>query len=109
MKKNTFKPLKPLKYLKYFQTFENKNAKLQILNVVHAKIKNIHNSKFANTELFVIPKICMPIANQKVKVAKTTYKHLVNVTLAENSPTNENVNIDIFIGSDFYWIFLTEM
>ena len=27
---------------------------------------------------------------------------MANLTLAENSPTNENLNIDIFIGSDFY-------
>ena len=53
--------------------------------------------------------MCSPIANQKVKVAKTTYKHLVNLILAENSPTNENLSIDIIIGSDFYWKFLTEM
>ena len=30
---------------------------------------------------------------------------MANLTLAENSPTNENLNIDILIGSDFYWIF----
>ena len=45
------------------------------------------------------------MANQKVKVAKNTYKDLVNLTLAENSPTNEKLNIDILIGSDFYWEF----
>ena len=38
-------------------------------------------------------------------MAKTTYKHLVNLTLAENSSMNENLNIDILIGSDFYWRF----
>ena len=48
------------------------------------------------------------MANQKVKVAKTTYKHLVNLTLAENSPTNEKLNIDILIGSDFYGKFFKE-
>ena len=56
-------------------------------------------------EIFVVPKVCSPIANQKVKVAKTTYKHLVNLTLAENSPLNEDLNIDILIGSDFCWKF----
>ena len=40
-----------------------------------------------------------------IKVAKTTYKYLVNLTLAENSPTNENLNIDILINNDFYWKF----
>ena len=28
-----------------------------------------------------------------------------NFTLTENSPTNEKLNIDILIGSDFYWKF----
>ena len=56
-------------------------------------------------ELFVVLKIFSPIANQKVKTAKTTYKHLVNLTLAENSLTNEKLNVKILIGSDFYWKF----
>ena len=73
--------------------------------VVLAKIKSVHNSKFVNIEFFVFPKICSLIANQKVKVPKTTYKHLVNLTLAENFPMNENLNIDTLIGSDIYWNF----
>ena len=47
----------------------------------------------------------LSIANQMIKVAKTTYKYLVNLTLAENSPTNENLNIEILINNDFYWKF----
>ena len=53
--------------------------------------------KFLSIELFVVPKICLKISNQKVKVAKTTYKHLVNLTLAENSSMNEKLNINLLI------------
>ena len=60
-------------------------------------------------ELFIVPKICLLIANQKVEVAKTTYKHLVNLRLAENSPTNENLNIDMLIVVTFTGSFLTKM
>ena len=77
------------------QTFEDKNVEPRILNVVQAKIKSVHNCKFVNLELFVVPKICSPTANQMAKVAKTTYEHLANLTLTENSPTNENLNINI--------------
>ena len=66
--------------------------------------------KFLSIELFVVPKICLQIANQKVKVAKTTYKHLVNLTLAENSPMNEKLNIKLLIGIvTFTGKFSTEM
>ena len=71
---------------RFIRNFEDKNAEPRILNVVQAKIKSVHNRKFVNIELFVVPKICLPIANQKVKVAKTTYKHLVNLTLTERKP-----------------------
>ena len=56
---------------------------------------------------YVFPKILFfqKYVFQKVKVPKTTYKHLVNLTLAENFPMNENLNIDILIGSDIYWNF----
>ena len=66
--------------------------------------------KFLSIELFVVPKICLQIANQKVKVPKTTYKHLVNLTLAENSPMNEKLNINLLIGIvTFTGKFSTEM
>ena len=77
-----------------------------IINVLQAKMKSIHNSKFVNIELFVVPKICLLIANRKVKIAETTCKHLViNLPLTKNSPTIKNLNMDILIGSDFYQMF----
>ena len=95
---------------RFIQTFEDKNAKPPILNAAQTKIKRVPNSKFENIErIFVVPKICSPVANQKVKAAKTPYKHLVILTLAKKSPTNENLNIHILIGSVIYWNFLTEM
>ena len=37
---------------RFTQSFEDKNAEPQILNVVKAKIKSIHNKKFLNIRTF---------------------------------------------------------
>ena len=41
----------------------------------------------------------------KVESCENYIKHLVNLTLAENCPTNKILNIDILIVGVFYWKF----
>ena len=48
---------------------------------------------------------CLPIDSKKIRFAKSRYKHLKNLDLADENPSNLPLNIDILIGSDFYWNF----
>ena len=60
-----------------------------------------------SVELHVIPKICSPITNQHVKVAKENYEHLSDLELADCTNNCSEVNIDILIGGNLYWKFMS--
>lgn len=51
--------------------------------------------------------ICAPISNQIIEFTQANYPHLQCLRLADNSHGNEELNIDILIGEDFYWHFVS--
>ena len=57
-------------------------------------------------EALVTPIICVPLSNQRPKIAKLQYKHLENLYLSDYVSCNE-MFIDILIGADYYFSFMT--
>ncbi|KAL9975369.1 hypothetical protein ACROYT_G012524 [Oculina patagonica] len=47
--------------------------------------------------------ICGPIANQTIEVAQQCYPHLQGLPLADYSQGDEELEVDILIGADYYW------
>ena len=88
-------------------TFGNSETKLQTLDVVQLKVKN----KFDNTHIYVealcVPNICAPAQNQNVLQCVKKYEHLSNLLLADSSNGAYPLNIDILIGIDFYYSFIS--
>ena len=58
---------------------------------------------------YVVPVICVPISNQLIEFTQANYPHLQCLRLADNFNCDEEINIDILIGADFYWHFLVEV
>ena len=56
---------------------------------------------------YAVPSICSPLCHQRIEFAKTSYGHLSNLELADSSSGDAEMPIDILIGSDFYWNFMT--
>ncbi len=56
---------------------------------------------------FSVPVICSPIPNQAVELAVKQYPHLSGLNLADNNSPSNDVDIDILIGADFYWNFVS--
>ena len=56
--------------------------------------------------LFVVPHICDPLTTQTVSSCSRMYSHLAHLDLADISP-DETLEVDMLIGSDFYWEFVT--
>ena len=54
-----------------------------------------------------MPVICSPILNQVVELATKNYPHLSGLDLADDSSSSNDVDIDILIGADFYWNFVS--
>ena len=57
-------------------------------------------------DLFVVPHICDPLTTQPVSMCHKMYSHLSQLQLADTSQ-DEMLEVDMLIGSDFYWEFMT--
>jgi hypothetical protein len=60
-------------------------------------------------DAYSVPKICSPISNQAIEVALKEYPHLHGLDLADSPSlsTNSDVEIDILIGANYYWKFVS--
>ena len=54
-------------------------------------------------ELLVVPRICNALSAQPVQLCSNTFPHLTPLTLADTHPADVPLNVDMLIGSDFYW------
>lgn len=57
-------------------------------------------------DVFVVPHICDPLTTQPVDSCSKMYSHLADLDFADVSP-DETLEVDMLIGSDFYWDFVT--
>ncbi|XP_067017985.1 uncharacterized protein [Acropora muricata] len=58
-------------------------------------------------DAYDVPSICAPLSQQKIELAQASYEHLSSLELADSSTGEDGMPIDILIGSDFYWQFMT--
>lgn len=58
-------------------------------------------------DAYAVLSICAPLSQQKIELAKASYKHFHFLELADTSSGEVGMPIDILIGSDFYWQFMT--
>ena len=56
---------------------------------------------------YVVPTICAPISNQMIQFTQETYPHLHRLELADNSHGSEELSVNLLIGADSYWHFVT--
>ena len=66
-------------------------------------MKNKENKNF-EIEALCKDFICLPIKNQPIKLVKSKFEFLNNLQLADSGYSEE---IDLLIGSDFYWSIVT--
>lgn len=59
-----------------------------------------------DVDLFVVPHICEPLTGQHIGKCWKPFAHLAGLELADD-PGEETRGIDILIGSDLYWEFVT--
>ena len=57
--------------------------------------------------LFVVPLICEPLTRQPVVFCRDNFPHLSGLILADPSDGQEQLEVDILIGSDQYWSLIT--
>ena len=80
---------------------------LKKFDIVRVKVWNLSRTKFRDLDLYVVPFICSPICDQHIELAQATYEHLIGLKLGDSSNGEVELKIDLLIGADFYWEFVT--
>ena len=72
---------------------------------VHLAVRN-KSGVDQELDAFVVPHICDPLTSQPNNSCSEMYAHLTDLHLADLS-SDETLEVDMLIGSDFYWDFVT--
>lgn len=87
------------------KTFGEETSRLRSCELVQIAVKGVDGmSLYVN--VYVVPVICTPQSNQYLHVAIEQYPYLADLELAE-SASNSQEEVDILIGADYYWTFMT--
>ena len=93
--------------LMIIQTFEKEDPAPRWLDVVTGKFRGVGRDVVVEASMCVVPKICAPVACQSIELAQATYEHLIELDLADKTDGCSSLHIDVLIGADFYWKFVT--
>ena len=85
--------------------FGSKRGDPQPCDLVRATVRTT-DGQHTSIDLFVVPHICEPLVGQPLDKCLKLYPHLRGLRLADD-PADETRGIDMLVGSDFYWRFVT--
>ena len=57
--------------------------------------------------LYAVPNICEPLTCQPIAFCRDNFEHLSGLPLADTTDSHDRLQIDILLGSDYYWTLLT--
>ena len=60
-----------------------------------------------NLSALVFPSICKPLTSQPINYSRESYEHLIGLELADAAEESDMIEIDVLIGADSYWDFVT--
>ena len=55
----------------------------------------------------VVPFICNPMTTQPIDASCENHSHLLGLELADTADATDTLEIDMLIGSDYYWSLVT--
>ena len=97
-------PVDSKKYLS-IAAFGSRKGRPKQCEVVHLAVRTKHGGSQV-LEVFVVPHICDPVTSEVTVSCVKMYSHLSQLDLADVTP-DKTMNVDLLIGSDFYWEFVT--
>ncbi|XP_068708273.1 uncharacterized protein [Montipora foliosa] len=106
---NTLKLPVPGQDTLLIKTFGESTAKLRQCDIVQFAGDGMK----IYVSAYVVPVICAPISNQIIEFTQAYYPHLQCSAvqclkrLSDNSHGGEDLSVDILIGADFYWHFVS--
>ena len=88
------------------KTFGSSVEKRQECDLVNLRVGTRNGGSVKITAL-AVPLICEPICSQPVNLARENFQHLSGLDLADSSHLGDTLEVDLLIGSDYYWSFVT--
>lgn len=88
------------------KTFGSDQENRQACGVVHLGMA-LKDGRHLEMSLFTVPMICEPLSAQPIAHAREGYQHLADLGFADFSHGDEDLEVDILIGSDHYWKLVT--
>ena len=68
----------------------------------------LQDSSVMSLKLYVVPKICEPLAVQPLSICSKKHKHIIGLQLADPTcSTSVSLPVDVLIGADVYWKIVT--
>ncbi len=87
--------------------FQTESEEAKKIKIVEAQLKNLSGEVCGVVRLHVVPKICSALSQQTIEVAQSMHKHLQNLPLADFAGGNDRLDVQVLIGGDQYWNFVT--
>ncbi len=86
----------------YIATFGSGRKDPQICQVVSLGMR-VREGRDVILSLFDVPTICEPLEGQPITLCARQYDHLSQLELADASDGGSQMQVDLLIGSDYYW------
>ena len=89
------------------KTFGGEAEELQTCEFLHFNIETESTYPDLSLTAFVVPTICQLLKYQTTQAAQKIYHHLEGLNLADLNTGEEELEVDILVGSDQYWNLIT--
>lgn len=87
-------------------TFGQSNGVKQTCDVTQFCVRSQYSDLSIYIEAYVVPVVCAPLNSQEIQLAASQYPHIAALPLADFH-SGESAEVDILIGLDYYWEFLS--
>ena len=74
---------------------------MTVLDATKFCIKSLDQNLTVYVNGFCVDKLCDPLINQPIQIAKENFEHLKDLELADSG--DGGLEVDILLGADFYW------
>ena len=91
------------------KTFGSTSEQIQECPLVECIVNSRHDNSALCINAYVVPTICAPLNGQIINSAKQEYTHLKALRLAEEARDEEELQVDVLIGADHYWDFVSKI
>ena len=88
------------------KTFGEAESDTTTCDVVQVGVENKGDGIQMTTAL-VVPFICNPLTTQPINHSSEHHDHLLGLELADSADVSDALEVDVLIGSDSYWNFVT--